>query len=248
MINFTFLFFLILMGCNPANSIRPIIGPITESVYAIGVVKSERSYELKLSVVTAVNKYFVREGDAVKSSRPLLMDDSGTIFKAPFAGVVTHLPFGLKETIAPQQTLLSLIDLKNLYLEASLEQLGAFKVRKGQLVQISFESFRSQVFHGVVENVLPRNLEFVVQVKVEKLPENILPGMNADLSIEIMKKSQATLLPLIAISNNHILIKKGKNVEKIAVQMGVIDAEFAEILSPKLSLNDEILLPKELMK
>lgn len=250
MINFTFFFsfFIFLASCAPPRGIRPLIGPITESVYAIGVVKSERSYDLKLGVVTAVKRYFVHEGDAVKLSQPLLMDDSGTIFKAPFAGVVTHLPFGLKETVAPQQALLSLIDLKKLYLEASLEQLGALKVRRGQSVQISFESFRSQIFHGVVENVLPRNLEFVVQVKVQNLPENILPGMNADLSIEIMKKTKAVLLPLVAISNNHILIKKEKGVEKIAVQVGVTDAEFAEVLSPALSLNDEILLPKELIK
>jgi multidrug efflux pump subunit AcrA (membrane-fusion protein) len=234
-----------LASCVSKNVIKPIKGPITESIYAIGIVKSKRSYELKLGVITAVKKYFVSEGDVVKSGQALLIDDSGTLFKAPFVGVVTHLPFGQGETVAPQQTLVNLVDLKKLYMEASLEQLGALKIRSGQLVQISFESFRSQVFHGVVKNILPRNLEFVVQIDVKDLPENILPGMNADLSIEVMKKNEATLLPLAAVSNNHILLIRGKKSEKIPVIIGISDAEYVEILSPPLSLNDEVFLPEE---
>lgn len=239
---------LLLMGCKSPEEIRPKKGPITEGIYAIGIVKSERYYELKLGVLSAIKNYYVKEGDAVKESDKLLMNDSGTIFKAPFTGVVTHLPYGLGETVAPSQSILSLVDLKKLYLEASLEQQGALKVKKGQIVQISFESFRSKVFKGVVRNVIPRNLEFVVQVDVQNLPENILPGMNADLSIEVMKKDQATLLPLNAISNGHILIKKNDKTQKVPVVVGVSDSEFVEILSPELSLTDEVFLPKESKK
>ena len=231
-----------LVGCSSKSSVRPKIGPITESVYAIGIVKAELTYELKLGVLTAVKKYFVEEGDLVKLSEKLVMD------KAPFAGIVTYLPYAIGETVAPQKSILSLVDLKKLYLEASVEQQGALKVKRGQSVEISFESFRSQVFHGVVKNILPRNLEFVVQVEVKDLPANILPGMNADLSIEVMKKTQATLLPISAVSNGHILIKKEKGTEKIPVLVGVSDAEFVEILSPPLSVTDEIFLPQESKK
>ncbi len=234
-----------LSGCAPKRGIKAKKGPITESIYAIGIVKSERSYELKLGVVSGIKNYFVKEGDNVKLSQQLFINDSGTIFKAPFAGVVTHLPYSIGETIAPGQSLLTLVDLKKLYLEASVEQQGALKVKKGQSVQISFESFRSKSFVGVVRNVLPRNLEFVVQVDVEGLPENILPGMNVDMSIEVMKKDQALLLPIAAVSNGHILMKKNKNTEKIPVVVGVSDSEYVEILSPEISLEDEIYLPNE---
>jgi multidrug efflux pump subunit AcrA (membrane-fusion protein) len=242
-----FLIFSIL-SCSTKNSLNPKVGPITESIYAIGIVKSERSFELKLGVLTAVKKYFVKEGDIVKTSQPLVMDDSGTVYKAPFAGVITYLPFSLGETVAPQKSILTLVELSRLYLEASVEQQGALKIKSGQNVQISFESFRTQVFHGVVRTILPRNAEFVVQVEVKDLPTNILPGMNADLSIEVMKKSTAILLPLAAVSNGHILLKKGKNPEKIPVTIGVSDSEFVEILSPQLTVQDEIFLPKDSAK
>jgi membrane fusion protein, macrolide-specific efflux system len=242
------IFVIIVIACAPKSGHRPVKGPITESIYAIGIVKSDLTYELKLGVISAVKKYFVKEGDVVKMAQPLIADDSGTIYKAPFAGVITHLPFSIEETVAPNQSILSLVNLKELYLEASLEQQGALRVRKGQQVQISFESFRTAVFHGLVKNVLPRNNEFVVQVEVKDLPDNILPGMNADLSIEVMKKNLATLVPLAAISNGHLLIKKGKKKVKIAVVMGVSDSEYVEILSPELSTNDEIFFPKDSKK
>jgi len=232
-------------SCAPKVGIKAKKGPITESIYAIGIVKSERNYELKLGVVSGIKNYFVKEGDNVKIAQRLFINDSGTIFSAPFSGVVTHLPYSIGETIAPGQSLLTLVDLKKLYLEASLEQQGALKVKKGQSVQISFESFRSKSFVGVVRNVLPRNMEFVVQVEVDGLPENILPGMNADMSIEVMKKDLAILLPIAAVSNGHILMKKNKGTEKIPVVVGVSDSEYVEILSPELSLADEIFLPKE---
>jgi hypothetical protein len=82
-------------------------------------------------------------------------------------------------------------------------------------------------------------------ISLTALPENILPGMNADMSIEVMKKDLAILLPIAAVSNGHILMKKNKGTEKIPVVVGVSDSEYVEILSPELSLADEIFLPKE---
>ncbi len=247
----TFLFLATVFGmlsCQQKQVLRPTIGPITESVYAIGLVKSDRTYDLKLGVVSSINKFFVREGDLVKKNQKLLIVDSGAVFTAPYEGVITHLPFSLGETIAPQQSLLTMVDLKKLYLEASLEQQGALKVKRGQEVQISFESFRSAVFHGKVQNILPRNQEFVVQVDLNNLPENILPGMNADLSIEISKKEKGILLPQNTISNGHVLLKRNGKTQKVKVIVGVIDSEFAEILEPVLSPDDEIVLPKETLK
>lgn len=245
---FLLAFIITFTGCSVKDGVNPKIGPITESIYAIGIVKSDNSYELKMGVLSAVKKYYVKEGDTVKYSQNLLMNDSGTIFRAPFAGVVTDLPYSVGETIAPQQNVLSLVDLTTLSLEASLEQQGALRVKRGQLVQISFESFRSKVFQGIVKNILPRNSEFVVQVDVKDLPANILPGMNADLSIEIMKNPKAILLPLAAVTNGHILLKKGKDTVKTPVVVGVIDSEYAEIISPMLSVDDEVFLPKDSQK
>lgn len=234
-----------LTACQKKQSINPTLGPVVESVYAIGSVKSHDVYNLKVGVLTSVRKFYVKEGDRVKEGDKLLTLDSGVTLNSLISGVVTTIPVNLGETVSAQQTILSVVNLDKLYLEASLEQNGALKIKKGQKVLISFESFRSQSFSGVVENIIPREGEFVVQVTVSDLPENILPGMNADLSIEINKKDNALLVPVGAISNGSITLLKDGKKEKVKVEIGISDSEFAEILSPTLKADDEILMTNQ---
>jgi multidrug efflux pump subunit AcrA (membrane-fusion protein) len=224
--------------------IHPKVGPITESVYAISTVKSERTYTLRLGVISSVEKYFVKEGDEVNANDKLLSLEGGTLFKTPHAGIVTERPYGLKETIIPQSTIIKIVDLKNLYLEASIEQVGALKINKGMKVVVSFDDFRNKLFIGTVRSVLPRDQDFLIQVNVLDLPNNVLPGMSADLSVEIGKKEKAILIPTKAISNGFIIVKKENKNEKIKVELGINDSENAEIISPILTEQDEIVIPK----
>ena len=104
---------------------------------------------------------------------------------------------------------------------------------------------RKNTFVGVVRSVLPRDQDFLVQVDVEKLPKNILPGMSADLSIEIGQKENAITIPSKAISNGYITLLKNKKVIKTKVEMGISDVENIEIISPILVESDEIVIPKK---
>jgi multidrug efflux pump subunit AcrA (membrane-fusion protein) len=225
--------------------IHPTIGPILESVYAISTVKSENNYTLRMGVLSSVQKYFVKEGDKVNPESKLLQFEGGTLFKSPITGIVTERPFGLKETITPQAAIIKIVDLNNLFLEASIEQMGALKILKGMKVIVSFEDFRKNTFVGVVRSVLPRDQDFLVQVDVEKLPKNILPGMSADLSIEIGQKENAITIPSKAISNGYITLLKNKKLIKTKVEMGISDVENIEIISPILVESDEIVIPKK---
>jgi multidrug efflux pump subunit AcrA (membrane-fusion protein) len=234
---------------RPAQeSVHPRTGKITESVYAISTVKSEWNYSLRLGVISTVAEYYVKEGQMVKKGDRLLrIEENGTVFKAPHEGIVTYRPFGIRETISPQIPILKIVDLKNVYLEASIEQQGALKVSRGMKVVISFEDFRSKLFHGTVRSVLPRDEDFVIQVDAQELPPNILPGMSADLSIEIGTKEKAVLIPTKAISNGFIVLEKGQEKyagkEKVKVEIGISDSANTEILSPALTEDDNILLP-----
>lgn len=225
--------------------VHPSVGPITESVYAISTVKSESNFTLRIGVLSNIDRLYVAEGDEVKPGQKLLTIDGGTTFFSPHAGIVTEIPFGLKETIAPQTPIIKIVDLKNLYLEASIEQVAALKISKGMRVVISFDDYRNKIFEGVVKSVLPREQDFVIQVEVKNLPNNILPGMSADLSIEISKKSHAVTVPSKAVSNGFIILNKNGSKIKTKVEVGITDAENVEIISPVLNVEDEILLPSK---
>lgn len=223
--------------------VHPTVGPIIESVYAISTVKSESNFTLRIGVLSNIDKLYVAEGDEVKPGQKLLTIDGGTTFYSPHAGIVTEIPFGLKETIAPQTPIIKIVDLKNLYLEASIEQMAALKINKGMKVIISFDDYRNRIFEGTIKSVLPREQDFVIQVGVKNLPANILPGMSADLSIEISKKDKAVTVPSKAVSNGFIISNKNGSKIKTKVDIGITDAENVEILSPVLSAEDEIILP-----
>lgn len=70
---FAFIFVLGITACgNKADTIKPRIAAITESVYASGTVKSQHQYQAFAPVTGVIQDIFVAEGDSVHKGTPLL--------------------------------------------------------------------------------------------------------------------------------------------------------------------------------
>ncbi len=232
-----------LISARQYSKVPPQIGELTEAVYSLGKVKSNQKYEVKLGVTSTVQKVYIKEGDSVVQGQSLIELDTKTTFKAPFAGTVTFLNVHEKETVSPQAIILRLENLKDRHIELSLEQEGALRIKSGQLAKISFESLRGEVLTGKVKSIFPKEDDFIANIEVTNLPENILPGMSADVAIEIGKIS-GTLIPLKAIRNGFITLEKNGRKEKIKVEVGLSDGISAEIKSPKMDMSDLIWIPR----
>jgi HlyD family secretion protein len=65
----------VLFSCGSSESepITPKIQPLTESVYASGIVKARDQYEAFTSANGPIQEIFVEEGDTVKAGTPILM-------------------------------------------------------------------------------------------------------------------------------------------------------------------------------
>jgi HlyD family secretion protein len=64
---------LVVSSCGPSTeTVRPSEGPITESVYASGIVESKGQHEVFATVSGIVDEVFVKEGDTVKVGTPIL--------------------------------------------------------------------------------------------------------------------------------------------------------------------------------
>jgi hypothetical protein len=109
--------------------------------------------------------------------------------------------------------------------------------------EISFEFFRNKKLIGSISTIYPKNDQFIAKVLIEEWPKGVLPGMSADVAFEVARKKDVTLIPVNAIANGHIVILRNKKKQKLMVQLGLVDQEKAEVLSPALSLDDEIVLP-----
>ena len=83
----------LLAGCgSDRESTRPTVGPITESVYASGVVKAAGQYQVYPVATGQVTEILVHEGDTVKAGAPLLrIDDRSTSASARSASAQVRL-------------------------------------------------------------------------------------------------------------------------------------------------------------
>jgi len=218
-------------------------GSIIQSIYGIGTVTASKSFALKTGVTSTIRTIFVKEGDTVTAGQRLVELDQGAVFTAPFSGTITSLPTKAGETVFQQSVILTLVDLTDRYLVVSLDQKGAIKVRQGQIAKISFESLREKVFEGTVQSIYSNESNFLVRIKINALPKEILPGMTADVAIGISEKNDALLIPVAALMNGavHVKGRSGKN-SAVPVTLGIVDGTVAEVLSGDIKAGDQLII------
>lgn len=227
------------------ESAHPRRGDVKEAVYGLGKVKTDRRYEVKLGVMLAVKNIFVREGDLVKTGTKLIEFEDAKIFRAPFDGTVTMVLPRPGEMALPQVVQLRLEDTNDRYIELTLEQEGALRVRKNQTAKISLETLRGEILTGKVMALFAREDEFLAHIKVDHLNESILPGMIADVSVEVGEIHDALLIPLRAINGGAVLVSRGGRRQKIKVDVGHVDGQWAEIKGTALTVDDEVFMPRK---
>jgi len=228
---------------NQVEYVKPKYGPIVEAIYGLGKVKTDRVYEVKLAVVKTIRDIYVHEGAHVKKGERLVRFDDGLVFSAPFGGTVTLVAFHDNQSVFPQQPVVRIEDLHTKFIEVSLEQQGALRVKPGLPVRVVFESVRGEVLKGKVSAIFSRNEEFLAHIDVP-LAANILPGMTADVAIEVDHKDKALLVPLSAITDGRIRVERDGNRTTIKLKIGSVDGNWAEVIDGDISMNDRILVTK----
>jgi macrolide-specific efflux system membrane fusion protein len=218
-------------------------GSIVEAIYGIGTVESRREFNFKVGLTKTVQRLFVSEGQAVAQGQILVELSDGVLVRSPFAGTVVSLPFNVGENVFPDVPVVSVQDLKDYFISATLEQQGALRVQKGMPLTLSFESIRDQKFSGKVVSLYPQKGQFVVKIEpTQTLPSTILPGMTADVAIEIAQRDQVLLVPFLAVSQGQLVRKRNGDTKKVSVRIGSTDQEWAEVLDGDVQAGDEILM------
>jgi multidrug efflux pump subunit AcrA (membrane-fusion protein) len=226
-----------------AGRVKPKVGPIVEAIYALGTVKTDNNYNLRVTVNSVISRMYVVEGQLVPRGAPLIMTDFGLILRAPFAGTVTRKYFEEGEIIIPGQTVLTLMDLTHTYVQVSLDQQSALRVKRGQNVELSFESIRSQKMKGRVELIYPSTGQFLARISVPGLPGEILPEMTADVAIEVERRDQALLIPMAAVRRGTVTYFRDGRKSSTMVKIGAVNGEWGEVLDKTILPGDEIMIP-----
>lgn len=223
--------------------IKPTKGKVIESIYGLGTVSADEVFNVRLGISTTIGQLFVKEGDLVNKGDRLVRIDNH-IMTAPIQGTITRVAYKDGELVTPQVTVLTVTNLKKLYLEVNLEQQSILRIKPGQEVNVSFETLRSEKFVGLVKTIYPRENQFIVRIELSNWPTGVLPGMTADVAILVGQKDNVLLIPIKSISSGMVTrVRNGKR-EKVKVQLGVIDGERAELTSDNITESDELLIRK----
>lgn len=220
----------------PEKTFQVTKGNLVEATYAVGLVKADQVYNLKLGVNSKMLERLVRVGDRVKKGQALFRLDSFPLFTAPFDGVVTALNYEMGELVFANSVIITLLNDEKLYLELSLDERSITKVKPGQTARIGFTSYKKDL-KGKVRAQFSTSDQFYVHVDFTDLnfdEYKPLVGMTADVSIITHEHKDATLVPVAAINEkNEVLCCHER--KRISLNVLYRSSEFAVVNNSELS-------------
>jgi HlyD family secretion protein len=350
------LFFLVLVSCNTKEArLKPTREPISESVYASGIIKSKNQYEAYSTVSGIINAVFLTEGDTVKIGTPILtisndiqkLNEENAELSARFAdlnansgklnearsvkelskskmeldsslyfrqailwqqqigtkndleqremayensknsyltacinynelkrqleyasqqskknlliskklrndytlrseidGIVYSINKKKGEIVGLQTPLAVIGDARHFVMEMQVDEYDVLKIKKGQKVLVTLDSYKDRVFEAMVTKISPlmnkQSKTFLIEAEFTKAPEILYPNISFEANIVIQSKTGALLIPRVYLLNDTTVVKS--NGQKVIVKTGLKDYEKVEILSG-INAGDELKQP-----
>ena len=175
---------------------------------------------------------------------------TGTKLMAPFDGTVLQTNAAVGDVIAANTNILSLANLNNLQVLASVDETTIRRVSAGQPAQITFDAAPGQTLQGQVGDVpLQGTLQggvMVYEVPIslvgaEKLP--LLVGMTANVKVAVGQAENTLLVPAMALQKANGMyqvlvpntVDPAGQPEAVPVEVGLSDGSYTQIVR---GLND----------
>ena len=101
--------------------------------------------------------------------------------------------------VTPQDKIGTFVDLKDVYVEFGIIEKDIAKVKEGQNVEVTVETYPDQVFRGQVDSVGPmvegKSRTLKVKSKISNVDEKIKPGMFGRVNVIVYEKENALVIP-----------------------------------------------------
>jgi multidrug efflux pump subunit AcrA (membrane-fusion protein) len=148
------------------------------------------------------------------------------------------------EAVTPQTPLALLGAAGQFVLEMQVDEADIGRVRPGQAVLVSLDSYPGQVFPAQVSRVVPvmhpASKTFTVEAAFRRSPPRLYPNLSFEANIILQTKARALLIPRrLLVNDSTVLNAQGKPVR---VKTGLRDYQQVEILAG-LTAADELQAP-----
>lgn len=148
------------------------------------------------------------------------------------------------EMVNTQTPIAVIGDAEDFILELQVDEYDIARIRLGQKVLISMDSYKGQVFEAQVTKINPimneRSRSFTVEAVFITQPPSVYPNLTAEANILIQTKEDALTIPRSYLVNDSLVIMA--NDEKRKVITGLKDYKKVEIIKG-LAANETIVKP-----
>lgn len=217
----------------------------------------------------AVAQFALNEAQVTQAQASLLaaeIDLRYTKIISPVDGIVVSKEVEVGQTVAASfqtPTLFNVAeDLTKMQIEASVVEADIAKVKDGQTVEFSVDSFPDEIFYGVVTQV--RNeaittsnvVTYEVIIEIDNKDLRLKPGMTANVEVITAQSDNALLVPNKAMrfyitdengetkryQDKGVWVLSGGKPVRLTVKTGVSDDDNTEITEGKLKEGDEVII------
>jgi len=154
--------------------------------------------------------------------------------------------------MAQQDIVISLLPSDLFDIEVNIYEEDVVKMNIGNPVDISLIVFPDEIFNGTIISIDPAEklvngvVYYRVRISFDEVPENVKPGMTADLIIKTSTKEDVLIIPEDVLEKNSqgffVNVFKDGNIQEREVKIGITGIDgMAEIISG-LEENEEIVL------
>ncbi len=214
------------------------------------LISQEEYDQVALTLAQAKGK-LVRALTSLERSRIRFAE---TLVPAPIDGVVLQKYVEIGQIIASGISnvgggtkIADIADMRQVYVEAGIDEIDVGKISVGQIATIVADAYPSSTFTGTIVRVAPeaRVLQnvtlFDIVIKVENIDGLLKSGMNVNAEVTVARAEDAVLIPMLALresdnadpgmSSREVLVKQGNTFAPRAVELGLMNAQEAVVLS-----------------
>ena len=227
---------------------------------------AERDYDNAVAQLTLEQAQVKQAQASLNSAQTEL---SYTEIKAPVDGIVISKSVEVGQTVAASFETPEIFsvaeDLTKMQIEASVVEADIAKVKEGQKVRFTVDSYADDYFYGTVTQV--RNeatttsnvVTYTVVIGIDNTDMKLKPGMTANVEIITAEEKGVMLVPNQALrfyiddsdkakryKDRGVWIIKNGHPERVTVKIGVSDDDNTQILESTLKIGDEVIVSKEL--
>jgi membrane fusion protein (multidrug efflux system) len=199
-----------------------------EKLVSAGAV-AERAVEAARNDVVRLESEVSSARSRLSNARKTLGDATVT---APITGIVAARPVNAGDVVAPGTELYTIVDPSSVQLEASVPSESLSMVKVGADVAFEVRGYPGQSFTGKVERISPTadptTRQVPIWVTVDNRSGRLVSGLFADGRVTQASR-KGLVVPLSVVSDidarPSVLRIRGGKVEKVPVQLGLVDPQ-----------------------